>query len=67
MLTFDISKYDFALLPFATLLLPESAHNIILLVLLSACTCSLEIKIRPCDDSSESTDSGGHVGFLLAK
>lgn len=62
-MTFDISKCDFALLSSATLLSPEIAHNSVLLVLLSACTCSLEIKIRPSDGSSEIIDSEGTGRF----
>lgn len=62
-MTFDTSRCDFALLSSAILLSPEIAHHSMLLVLLSACIHSFEIKIRPSNDSSEITDSGGTGRF----
>lgn len=64
-MAFDTIRCVFALLSSVILLPPDIAHHSMLLVLLPACIHSLEIKIRPCNDSSEITGSGGTGRFFI--
>lgn len=62
-MAFGTSRCDFALLSSVILLSPEIAHRSMLLVLLSACIHSFEIKINLVIILLKSQTLEGQVGF----